>query len=204
MRSNDLSLMVGGFAGQGVNTVGNAFARLCSRAGLHVFVNLEYPSNIKGEHNYVQVMVSERPVGSHLRSIDLLLALDAKSITLHKDEILPGGALIYDSQGLEISPIDVAPDFDNIGRDDITVIDMPMAQIARDVGGTKKMINSIGLGGVQGLLRFDFELLADMLRQSLSKFKEGIIESNIEGARRAYKIAREKYSEQFGVTLKKR
>ena len=122
---NDLSFMVGGFAGQGVNTVGNTFARLCSRAGLHVFINLEYPSNIKGEHNYAQVMVSEKPVGSHIRSVDLLLALDAKTINLHKDEIAPGGALIYDSEGLEVSPVDVGLRIDDTGRDDIIVIDVP-------------------------------------------------------------------------------
>ena len=201
---NDLSFMVGGFAGQGVNTVANAFARLCSRAGLHVFVNLEYPSNIKGEHNYVQVMVSEEPVGSHTRPIDLLLALDAKSVVLHKDEITPGGTLIYDSEGLEVSSIDTGLEVGDIKRDDITVIDMPIARIIKDVGGSRKMINSVGLGAIQGLLRFEFDLLEGILRQSLAKFEEKIIEINLAGARQAYDIAREKYSKQFGIILEKR
>lgn len=204
MKTNELSFMVGGFAGQGVNTVGNVFARICSRAGLHVFVNLEYPSNIKGEHNYAQVMVSEKPVGSHTRSVELLLALDAKTINLHKDEIVPGGALIFDSEGLEVSPVDVGLRVDDTGRDDIIVIDVPFEKIAQDVGGTKKVINSIGLGAVQGLLRFDFELLASMLRQTLSKLEDKVVEMNIEGARRAYNIAHDKYSQRFDVVLEKR
>ena len=203
MRTNELSFMVGGFAGQGVNTVGNAFARICSRVGLHVFVNLEYPSNIKGEHNYAQVMVSEEPVGSHVRPVDLLLALDAKSAVLHKNEIAPGGALIYDREGLEVSPVDVGLKVGDIVRDDITVIDMPMAQIAKDAGGTKKMINSVGLGAVLGLLCLDFESLADMLRQSLAKFEDKVIEMNIEGAQRAYDITHDKYSQRFDVVLEK-
>jgi len=201
---NELSFMVGGFAGQGVNTVGSAFARLCSRAGLRVFVNLEYPSNIKGEHNYAQVMVSEKPVGSHIRPVDLLLALDAKSIILHKDDIRPGGALVYDREGLEVSPVDIGLKVDDMRRDDIIEIDIPFEKIAKDAGGTKRMINSVGLGAVQGLLRFDFELLASILRQSLSKFEDKIIEINLEGARRAYDIARGKYSEKFDITLEKR
>lgn len=204
MKTNELSFMVGGFAGQGVNTVGNVFARICSRAGLHVFVNLEYPSNIKGEHNYAQVMVSEKPVGSHIRSVDLLLALDAKTINLHKDEIAPGGALIFDSEGLEVSPVDVGLRVDDTGRDDIIVIDVPFEKIAKDAGGTKRIINSIGLGAVQGLLRFDFNLLAAMLRQSLSKFEDKVIEMNIEGAQRAYNIAHDKYSQRFDIVLEKR
>jgi len=204
LKTNELSFMVGGFAGQGVNTVGNAFARLCSRVGLHIFVNLEYPSNIKGEHNYAQVMVSEEPVGSHTRLVDLLLALDAKSIILHKDEITPGGALIYDAEGLEASPIDIGLKVGDIGRNDITVVDIPMAQIAKDVGGTQKMINSVGLGALQGILQFDFELLAGMFRQTLSKLEDKVVEMNIEGARRAYSIARERFSEQLGIILEKR
>ena len=196
--------MVGGFAGQGVNTVGNTLARICSRAGLNVFVNLEYPSNIKGEHNNAQVMVSEEPLGSHVSSVDLLLALDAKGVILHKDEITAGGALIYDSEGLEVSPVDAGLKVGDIGRDDITVIDIPMAQIAKDVGGDKKMINSVGLGAVLGTLRFDLELLADMLRQSLAKLGDKAVGANLDGARQAYNISREKYSVPVDIVPEKR
>ena len=196
--------MIGGFAGQGVKTISDAFARVCTRAGLYVFINMEYPSNIKGEHNYIQIMVSEKEVGSHVQRVDLLLALDAKTINLHKDEISPGGALIYDREGIEVSQIDVGLKVDDIGREDILIIDMPFNKIAADAGGTNKMINSVGLGAVQGLLRFDFELLASMLRQSLSKFEDKIIEQNLKGARQAYGIAREKYSEKFSFVLEKR
>ncbi len=196
--------MVGGFAGQGVNTVGDTLGRICSRAGLHVFVNREYPSNIKGEHTYVQVMVSEKPVGSDTRSVDLLLALDARSIVLHKEKIRPGGALIYDSEGLEISPVDTGLQVGDIGRTDITVMDMPMAQIAKEVGGGKKMINSVGLGAVLGMLRFDFELLANMLRRSFAKLGDKAVDANVEGARKAYDIARENHSVQVGIALEGR
>ncbi|UCC43699.1 MAG: 2-oxoacid:acceptor oxidoreductase subunit alpha [Candidatus Zixiibacteriota bacterium] len=201
--TNELSFVVGGFAGQGVNTVGYALARICSRAGLHVFINLEYPSNIKGEHNYAQVMVSEKPIGSHVNSVDLLLALDARSVVLHKDKIKPGGALIYDREGVEVSPVDAGLKVGDIERSDIIVIDMPMAQIAKDAGGSKKMVNSVGLGAVMGSLRFDFELLADMLRQSLEKLDDKVVAANLEGARQAYDIAREKYAEQVGIVLEK-
>ena len=60
VKRNELSVIIGGHAGQGVQTVARAFARACSRAGFGVFLNQEYPSNIKGEHNYFDVMVAER------------------------------------------------------------------------------------------------------------------------------------------------
>ena len=204
MKNNELSFMIGGYAGQGVKTIADIFARMCSRAGLYVFVNLEYPSNIKGEHNYIQIIVSENQAGSLSTQVDLLLALDAKTINLHKDEIIPGGALIYDRENLEVSHIDGGLNVEDIDRDDILIIDIPFNKIAGDVGGTKKMINSIGLGAVQGLLGFDIELLVSILRNSFSRFNDKTIEANLEGAGRAYSMVREKYSEQFGIVLEKR
>ncbi|MCP4581064.1 MAG: 2-oxoacid:acceptor oxidoreductase subunit alpha [candidate division Zixibacteria bacterium] len=201
---NDLNLLIGGYAGQGVQTVATSFARLCTRAGLYAFVNLEYPSNIKGEHNYAHIMVSEENTGSQTSHIDLLLALDVKTVNEHINEIRPGGALIYDSQNLELSHIDIGLKLNPIERNDITVIDIPLADIAVELGGSKRMINSIGLGAVVGLLRLDFEHLAGMLRQTLSRFEDKIVKQNLEGARHGYDKTREEYSERFGVFLKER
>ena len=204
MKRNDLSFLIGGFAGQGVQTVGQGFALMCARAGLHVFVNHEYPSNIKGEHNYTQIMVSENEVGSTIEGIDLLLALDAKSVILHQDKLFPGGALIYDSEGLEVSPVDKGRIEAKVTRDDVLVIDLPCERIAKEVGGTKRMINTIGMAAVQGLLQFDFGELEGMVRESLGKLGEEKLEKNVEGARRAYDAVREKYAGDFGVTLERR
>ena len=85
--TNELSFMVGGAAGFGVKTAGMIFARLCSRAGLHVYGNVEYPSIIRGDHNSYQVMASETRAFGHVRMLDILLALDDLSIELHRDEI---------------------------------------------------------------------------------------------------------------------
>lgn len=204
MKRNEFSFILGGFAGQGVQTVGQGFALMCVRAGLHAFVNHEYPSNIKGEHNYTHVTVSETEVGSAVRGIDVLLALDAKSVVWHQDKIVPQGALIYDSEGLEVSPIDKGRIEARITRDDIVVIDLPFAKIAAEVGGSKKMVNTVGLGAVQGLLRFDFDELAAMLSESLAKLGDEMVQKNVEAARHAYDVVREKFAGRFGVTLERR
>lgn len=204
MKRNTLSLIVGGHAGQGVKTVAQSFARICSRAGLQVFLNQEYPSNIKGEHNYYQVMVSEDWVGAHTRQADVLLALDAKSVNLHIDQIAPGGGLVFDREGTEVSPIDIGLKIGQIERGDITVLDIPFKQIAKDVGGSGRTINSVGMGSLQGLLGLGFDLLADMLRQSLSKYGDAVVQQNLDGARRAYDFAEDNYSEKLGMVLESR
>ena len=203
MKRNELSVIIGGHAGQGVQTVARAFARACSRAGFGVFLNQEYPSNIKGEHNYFDVMVAEGSVGAHTRQADVLLALDAKTVKLHVDRIAPGGALILDREGAEVSPIDQGLEIGEIQRGDITVLDVPFGQLAQDVGGSARMINAVGVGSLHGLLRFDFGLLADLLRQSLSKLSDQIVQQNLDGAKRAYDLTHDNYSERLGLVLEK-
>ena len=204
MKRNELSLIVGGYAGQGVKTVAQAFARVCSRAGLRVFLNQEYPSNIKGEHNYFQVMVAEEPVGAHTRQADVLLALDAKTVNLHIDKIAPQGALVFDREGVETSPIDTGLKVGKIQRVDIAVLDIPFKQIAREAGGSARMINTVGIGSLQGLLRLDFALLANLLRESLSRLGDEIVQQNLDAARRAYDFARGHYSEKLDTVLERR
>ena len=204
MKVNELNLMIGGFAGQGVKTVGDVFSRICVRAGLHVFVNLEYPSNIKGEHNHTQLMIAERPVRSIEAPLDLLLCLDAKSVVWHQRDLRPGGALIYDSENLDVSPVDVGLGPVKIDRQDILVVDMPLLRIAKEVGGGEKMLNSMGIGAMQGLLRFDFEELAAMLRVTLAKLGEELVRKNIEGARHAFDMATERYADRFDRRLERR
>ena len=46
--TNDLSIMIGGDAGQGVESSGAGFALALARAGLHVFALQDYRSRIRG------------------------------------------------------------------------------------------------------------------------------------------------------------
>ncbi|MBW2459988.1 MAG: 2-oxoacid:acceptor oxidoreductase family protein [Deltaproteobacteria bacterium] len=201
--TNQLSFTIGGFAGQGVKTAGTTFAKVCSRAGLHVFINEEYPSNIKGEHSYLQVMVSAEPVQAHTRGIDVLLALDKRAILAHEGELRPGGAILYDGAELAVSPVDRGLGEVGVTRDDLVVVDLPLVEIAREVGGGHRMLNSIGLGAVQGLLRFDFDELAATMRGSLQRLGDALVAKNLAGARRAYDLVREQYGARFDVRLER-
>ena len=57
MIENDISWMVGGAQGSGVDSAATIFARGCNYAGLYVYGQREYYSNIMGEHSYFIVRV---------------------------------------------------------------------------------------------------------------------------------------------------
>jgi len=88
--------MVGGAQGSGVDSGANIFARACCHAGLYVFGNREYHSNIKGLHSYFQVRVAERPIRCHRSYVDLLATFDAETLIRHRSEVANRGGIIYD------------------------------------------------------------------------------------------------------------
>jgi len=93
---NDLSWMIGGAQGSGVDSSANVFARACAHGGLNVFGKREYYSNIKGEHSYFQVRISSGVVRSHIDSVDLLATFDAETVFRHAPEVGGDGAIVYD------------------------------------------------------------------------------------------------------------
>lgn len=93
---NDFVWMVGGAQGSGVDSGANIFARACCYAGLYVFGNREYHSNIKGLHSYFQIRVAEHPVHCHRSFVDLLATFDAETLVRHRFEVSRQGGIIHD------------------------------------------------------------------------------------------------------------
>ena len=97
MGSTDFTWLVGGPQGSGVESGANIFTRVCAEVGYNVFGKREFYSNIKGEHSYFAVRISDEEVASTLNGITLMASFDAETIFRHFDEVLPGGGIIYDS-----------------------------------------------------------------------------------------------------------
>jgi len=91
-----LSWMIGGAQGSGVDSSANAFGYAVASAGYNVYGKREYYSNIKGEHSYFSIVVSEGPVRSTVEHVHLLATFDAETVFRHAWEVVPGGGIIYD------------------------------------------------------------------------------------------------------------
>ena len=55
MPKNDLTFLIGGEAGQGVESSAAGFSLAMARGGLHVFKLLDYRSRIRGGHNFARI-----------------------------------------------------------------------------------------------------------------------------------------------------
>ncbi|HXV89038.1 MAG TPA: 2-oxoacid:ferredoxin oxidoreductase subunit alpha [Nitrososphaeraceae archaeon] len=93
---NSISWLIGGPQGSGVDSAANIFAKTCAKEGFHIFGKREFYSNIKGEHSYFTIRISDKPVNSHLEEINVLVSFDAETVFRHVDKVSTGGMIIYD------------------------------------------------------------------------------------------------------------
>jgi len=100
MPSTRISWMIGGAQGTGVDSSANVFARTAAIYGLYAYGKREYYSNIKGEHSYFSVTLSNAPVRSTMDEVHLLATFDSETVIRHAWEVVGGGGIIYDSMAV--------------------------------------------------------------------------------------------------------
>lgn len=103
MSSVDFSWLIGGPQGSGVESGANVFSKVCAELGYQVFGKREFHSNIKGDHSYFTVRVSDKLIHSNVNDVSLMISFDAETIFRHSSEVMPGGGIIYDSDLEKIS-----------------------------------------------------------------------------------------------------
>jgi 2-oxoglutarate ferredoxin oxidoreductase subunit alpha len=194
MEKNRLTWKIGGKAGEGIMATGIIFAQSASRGGLHVFDITEYPSLIKGGHNTLQVRVEDREIFSQLKGVSVLIALNKESIFMHKDELSPGGGIIYDSAEI-IDRKEI--------RDDIRLYPVPFNNIIKEIGAQTIMKNNVALGASIALIDYDFDIVAGVIGDTFKRKGEKIITENTNAAKAGYDYIKKNFPNDFNYKLGK-
>ncbi|MCS5528620.1 MAG: 2-oxoacid:acceptor oxidoreductase subunit alpha [Nitrosopumilus sp.] len=113
MSSTDFTWLIGGPQGSGVESGANIFSKVCAQMGYQIFGKREFYSNIKGEHSYFTVRISDENIHSNVNDVNLMVSFDAETIFRHFDEISSDGGIIYDSE------------LENITTDKVRTLDTP-------------------------------------------------------------------------------
>ncbi len=187
MIKNNMTIKIGGEAGQGMDTSGAGFARALVRAGLHVFVNQDFMSRIRGGYNFSQLRISDKPVYAPENSVALVLAFNHQAAEQHLDEIAPGGAIIHD--------VSIKMDAARLAEKRIQSFAFPFEAKALEIGRpagmdpkkAKLMLNTAALGVTAAITEFPFERIAEIILQNFGKKKgSAIADANLAIARWAY------------------
>lgn len=154
----ELNIVIGGEAGQGVQTIGRLLSDTLAASGYSILVSQTYHSRIRGGHNTYAIRCGLTPPPAPKRKIDLLVALNEETARQHRPNLSQQGLLIGEH-----------------GADSAKVneVMVPFSEMA----GTK-MENSVALGVVCGLIGLDRQLTAALLRESFAKKSEELRTQN--------------------------
>ena len=166
----DRNVLIGGAAGQGMDTVANLFNKVLQRSGYYVYTTSDYRSRVRGGHNFFQIRFSDREISSPRRGLDVIFALNEETLERHLDRLNEGGVSFCDEgiKGFE-------------GTKKYNLVNK-----AKELGNPK-MISTIGLGMLLGKLKIDVKVGEEVVRET---FKEGLIEGNIKALDYGYSITK--------------
>jgi 2-oxoglutarate ferredoxin oxidoreductase subunit alpha len=187
-----LTWLVGGEAGYGITTMGQMFARACSRAGLNVFGYVEYPSLIRGGHNIAMVRVGTETVHAHSDKIDIMLALNKETVDLHSTEMAEGGVIIYDGETVVLDAEKCAG---------LRLISVPLARITKELGAERVMRNTVALGASFAIVGMGFGPVENVLQSTFERKGPEVVAHNIGVAKAGFDFVMENYKEPFAKTL---
>lgn len=175
----DVSITIGGDAGQGIESSGAGFAKALARAGIHVFTMADYRSRIRGGHNFYQIRAAGGAVYSHSDPVDILIALTEETVKIHVPNVRPGGVIVYDEGFRRV-------DADEIARHDAVPLPLPLAETAGRLG-SKVMMNTMALGVAAGLLGFPTDTLETVIKDNFAVKSGKIVDANIEAVRQGHR-----------------
>jgi len=166
----ELSVLVGGRAGDGINSAGLVVAHLFSQIGYRTYMYFDYPSLIKGGHNFAIVRASPEKKGAFRRKVDFILALNQDTLDMHRDLVGEGTLVICDSSRVETDGICV-----------------PVPDILKGEKAPPVMGNSCIIGAFARAAGIRWEVLEDVF----SRYYRKGLEMNLKVARRGYDMASE-------------
>ena len=171
------NLMIAGFGGQGVMTMGKLLAEATSQAtDLNVTFFPSYGAAMRGGTANCFVVISDEEIGSPISySLEDLIVMNKPSLHAFIDNLKPGGNLFVNSTIVT----------DVIERDDINIIKAPVTQMAIDIEN-ERAVNLIMLGvyvGATGAVDEDviikginrkFESKTNLIKPNVDAFRQGL------------------------------
>lgn len=91
------TLLIGGNAGQGIDSTAGILVKLLKSTGYKVFKITDATSRIEGGHCFSVVGFGNERIFSADSSLDIIVAFDEETIVRHKDDLKPDGLILCDA-----------------------------------------------------------------------------------------------------------
>jgi 2-oxoglutarate/2-oxoacid ferredoxin oxidoreductase subunit alpha len=151
MNEASVNILLGGEAGQGLQTVGPILAKSLVRKGYSVHVTQTYESRVRGGHNVFAIRAGTGKILSPCDNIDILVCLNEESFQINRDYLT--------TDALVICVEDWKIDYER------------QIVIPSNLPGEKVTRNSAAIGIVAGLIGVDKNSLIQVFKDSLDNRK---------------------------------
>jgi 2-oxoglutarate ferredoxin oxidoreductase subunit alpha len=168
------NLLIGGAAGQGMETIASVLVKLLKRKGFEAFTLQDYMSRVRGGHDFFQIRFGNEEINSHCDKLDGIIALNSETISLHIDNLNDNGFIIAD---------------DEIEYKNDRVISLPLKTIAKKVGNPR-VFGNVALGAIMNLFNLDLKYVEELLGET---FKPEISNQNLLAFEEGYKLTDSKF-----------
>lgn len=185
---NEVSIVLGGAAGQGIQTIEESLTKVLKLSGYNVFATKEYMSRVRGGINTTEIIVSSEKNRSFLKRIDVLVTFEKGVLNHLKDRITENTVILG-----ELNNID--EDFLN----NKNIIDIPITEISKKIGN-ELFSNTVGSGIILGLFDCDLEIFNKYLIEKFSRKGEDIVNSNLKAALEGYYLGK-KILNDFNLSI---
>ncbi len=184
----EVTVGIGGAAGDGLDKSGDTLAKAAGRLGLHVYAYNSYQSIIRGGHIWLRVRIGQDKVYNHGDKLTALIALNQDTIERHAPEVDDGGCIVFNSDKFKCDPT-------LIKSKNVQVLPLPMAEITKPVVEQHGPIlpimqNTVALGAVLFMTQLGVEGAEDVLKDTFAHKGDKIIDLNISLLRAGFEYAK--------------
>jgi 2-oxoglutarate ferredoxin oxidoreductase subunit alpha len=168
------NLLIGGAAGQGIETTAAILQKILKRSGYYVFTARDFMSRVRGGHNFSMIRFGTQPVLSHSNTLDGIIAFNEETVELHIKKLKDSGFILCDSKFRISDPRLIQIDMDRIGKET----------------GSPRIAGSAAIGAVLKL--FD-EKLKDSNEVLQEYIREQYLEANQKALYRGYELMESRF-----------
>ncbi len=189
---DEVSIVLAGAAGQGIETVADFMATVLKNTGYHVFATREFMSRIRGGTNSLQLRVSTQRRTAYRGRTDIMVPLNETAIPhLEKYSRLDDDTLVIGEDEF-VS--------DRAKRNPERTVIMRFTEIAKDVGG-KIYSNTVAAGSILALFDVEDETVYEYLTERFGSKGNDVVEQNKNAYHRGVDEGKRIGSKRFAVDM---
>ena len=185
MPRTEVSIRIGGSAGDGIASTGEIFGKTLSRSGQHVYAYNSYQSVIRGGHVWFQIRGGKDPISYVGQHADILIALNKQTVEVHAPLLTSGGRVIFDPTKVKLEDGDVPAG--------VQLCPMPLYEIAKEFSPNPIMANTVAVGAAMAFMKAPVEKFKSVLEDQFGHKKADVVEANLKAAEAGIRFALEKW-----------